>query len=86
MQCYDRKRCCARLAFIDEAFSALSKERIEQMVKYLEKNDFQVLYAAPPEKINSIGRYIQSTIGLIPKGRYTYAIEGLVEASEIEGE
>ena len=56
------------------------------MVKYLEKNDFQVLYAAPPEKINSIGRYIQSTIGLIPKGRYTYAIEGLVEASEIEGE
>lgn len=86
MQCYDRKRCCARLAFIDEAFSALSKERIEQMVKYLEKNDFQVLYAAPPEKINSIGRYIQSTIGLILKGRYTYAIEGLVEASEIEGE
>lgn len=86
MQCYPRQKCCARLAFIDEAFSALSKERIEQMVKYLEDNDFQVIYAAPPEKINSIGRYIQSTISLISKGRYTYAVEGLVKASEIEGE
>ncbi len=86
MQCYPKQKCCARLAFIDEAFSALSKERIEQMVKYLEDNDFQVIYAAPPEKINSIGRHIQSTISLIAKGRYTYAVEGLVKAAEIEGE
>lgn len=85
MQCYPKQKCCARLAFIDEAFSALSKERIEQMVKYLEDNDFQVIYAAPPEKINSIGRHIQSTISLIPKGRYTYAVEGLVKNIEIEG-
>ncbi len=86
MQCYPKQKCCARLAFIDEAFSALSKERIEQMVKYLEDNDFQVIYAAPPEKINSIGRHIQSTISLISKGRYTYAVEGLVKASQIVGE
>ena len=50
LQCYPRQVCCARLAFIDEAFSALSRERIEQMVKYLEDNCFQVFYAAPPEK------------------------------------
>ena len=86
MQCYPKQKCCARLAFIDEAFSALSKERIEQMVKYLEDNDFQVIYAAPPEKINSIGKHIQSTISLIVKGRYTHAVEGLVKASEIEGD
>lgn len=40
MQYYPRESCCARLAFIDEAFSALSRERIEQMVKYLETNGF----------------------------------------------
>lgn len=57
LQCYPRRNCCARLAFIDEAFSALSRERIEQMVKYLEKNDSQVIYAAPPEKISSIGQW-----------------------------
>ena len=52
------------------------------MVKYLEKNDFQVIYAAPPEKISSIGQYIQSTVSLVPTGRYTHAVEGLVKINE----
>lgn len=80
--CYPQRSCCARLAFIDEAFSALSRERIEQMVKYLEENGFQVIYAAPPEKIGSIGQYIQSTVSLIITGRYTNAVEGLVKLDE----
>lgn len=79
MQCYPRSINCARLAFVDEAFAALSLERIEQMVNYFEKNGFQVLYAAPPEKINSIGSHIDSTISLVNKGRYTKAVEGLVD-------
>lgn len=83
LQCYPRRNCCARLAFIDEAFSALSRERIEQMVKYLEENDFQVIYAAPPEKISSIGQFIQSTVSLVMTGRYTNAVEGLVRVNEI---
>ena len=83
LQCYPRQTCCARLAFIDEAFSALSKERIEQMVKYLEDNHFQVFYAAPPEKINSIGTYIESTVSLVTTGTYTSAIEGLVKEQDI---
>lgn len=82
LQCYPQRSCCARLAFIDEAFSALSRERIEQMVKYLEENGFQVIYAAPPEKIGSIGQYIQSTVSLIITGRYTNAVEGLVKLDE----
>jgi len=79
LQCYPKQVCCARLAFIDEAFSALSRERIEQMVKYLEENQFQVFYAAPPEKISSIGIYIKSTVSLVVTGRYTNAVEGLVK-------
>lgn len=82
LQCYPRRNCCVRLAFIDEAFSALSRERIEQMVKYLEENAFQVIYAAPPEKISSIGQYIQSTVSLVTTGRYTRAVEGLVKLNE----
>lgn len=79
MQCYPRNTNCARLAFVDEAFAALSLERIEQMVNYFEKNGFQVLYAAPPEKINSIGSHIDSTVSLVNKGRYTKVVEGLVD-------
>lgn len=79
-QCYPQNVCCARLVFIDEAFSALSRERIEQMVKYFEENHFQVFYAAPPEKISSIGAFIESTVSLVITGRYTNAVEGLVRS------
>lgn len=79
MQCYPRNTNCVRLAFVDEAFAALSIERIEQMVNYFEMNGFQVLYAAPPEKINSIGSHIDSTVSLVNKGRYTKVVEGLVD-------
>ena len=80
MQFYPKDKNCARLAFIDEAFSALSKERIEQMVKFLEDNHFQVFYAAPPEKIDSIGSYIDNTVALFSDGKYTYAEEGFRKA------
>lgn len=76
MQFYPKDRICARLAFIDEAFSALSKERIEQMVRFLEENHFQVFYAAPPEKIDSIGSHIDNTVALYSDGKYTIAEEG----------
>ena len=76
MQFYPKDVCCARIAFIDEAFSALSKERIEQMVKFLEDNNFQVFYAAPPEKINSIGQHIENTVSLYTQGKYTKPVEG----------
>lgn len=82
LQLYPKDRSSARLAFIDEAFSALSRERIEQMVDYLETNDFQVVYAAPPDKINSIGSHIQTTITLVPKGRQSFAVEGLLKTLE----
>lgn len=77
MQFYPKDKNCARLAFIDEAFSALSKERIEQMVRFLEENHFQVFYAAPPEKIDSIGSHIDNTVALYSDGKYTIAEEGL---------
>ena len=76
LQFYPKDVCCARIAFIDEAFSALSKERIEQMVKFLEDNNFQVFYAAPPEKINSIGQHIDNTVSLYTQGKYTKPVEG----------
>lgn len=82
LQCYPKNVSCARLAFIDEAFSALSRERIEQMVKFFESNKFQVIYGAPPEKIDSIGSHINSTISLCMKGKYTWAVEGLVKSDE----
>ena len=64
-----------RYALEQQAFALA----IEQMVRYFEENHFQVFYAAPPEKINSIGQFIDSTVSLIVTGRYTNAVEGLVK-------
>ena len=55
------------------------RERIEQMVKYLEDNHFQVIYAAPPEKIGSIGEHVTCTASLVLTGRYTKVIEGTMK-------
>ena len=82
MQYYPRDRCCVRLAFIDEAFAAMSDERISQMVQYFENNHFQVIYAAPPKKLDTISRHITTTVSLVICGRYTKAIEGLLKETE----
>ena len=52
---------------------------ILKVVKYLEQNGFQVMYAAPPEKINSIGSYIDSTVSLVEIGKYVDVVEGLID-------
>lgn len=85
MQFYTRDRCCERMAFIDEAFHALSEDRIQQLIRYFEDNNFQVIYAAPPERIGTIGKYIPSTISLVSNGRYSHVVEGLVKAKDVTG-
>ena len=46
------------------------------MDTFLEDNNFQVFYAAPPEKINSIGQHIDNTVSLYTQGKYTKPVEG----------
>lgn len=79
---YPGKECCARLAFMDEAFAAFSVERIKQMVEYFKEYNFQVIYAAPDEKIGTIGRFMDSTITCVkPHGhKYSDYIDGKVLA------
>ena len=47
------------------------------MVKYFEEHDFQVIYAAPPEKMSSIGRFINTSVLINAKDNYSFAIEGI---------
>ncbi|MBQ8162261.1 MAG: AAA family ATPase [Clostridia bacterium] len=84
LQCYPQKAVCARMAFLDEAFHALSQDRAEQLVRYFEDHHFQVIYAAPPKMIYPIGPWISTVVSLIQTGRYTQAVEGLIDVEEEE--
>jgi uncharacterized protein YPO0396 len=75
MLCYPKNACCGRFVFIDEAYNALSDDRIKQLVKFFEDNHFQVFYAAPPQKIGPIGEHIDTTIVLSHSGVYTQLVE-----------
>lgn len=66
LQCYSPDTCCERIVMIDEAFSKLSNDRIVPMVHYLEDNGFQAMFAAPTQKIESIGEIVSTSVALIP--------------------
>ncbi len=82
-QYYPRDVCCARLAFIDEAFSTMSDDRVEQMVNYYERNGLQVFYSAPPKMASSIGANTGTVISLVQSGRFTQAVEGLIRKDDV---
>ena len=78
---YPKDTCCARLAFMDEAFAAFSIERINQMIEYFRQYGFQVIYAAPDKAEGMIGRFMDAIIVCVrPEGRmYSDYIDGTIK-------
>ena len=60
-----------------QIFPALSKERIEQMVKFLEDNNFQVFYAARQRKLTQSGGIL--TMQLRSTQRERIRLNGFIE-------
>ena len=44
-----------RLIFIDEPFEKMSDHNIKLMLHFFKAQDFQVIFCAPPNKLESIG-------------------------------
>ena len=44
-----------RLIFIDEPFEKMSDHNIKLMLDFFKNQDFQVIFCAPPNKLESIG-------------------------------
>lgn len=51
-----------RLIIFDEAFSKMDSERIEESIKLLREIGFQAIFAAPPEKLQDIQNFVDSTL------------------------
>ena len=57
-------------------FQHFLKKELSAVPKESDEHNFQVFYAAPPEKINSIGQHIDNTVSLYTQGKYTKPVEG----------
>ena len=47
---------------LDEAFDKMDDDRIENMMKFLRSQNFQIILATPPAKIETIGEYVDTVL------------------------
>ena len=52
---YNVRSNSTRLIFIDEPFEKMSDANIERMLEFFKSQDFQVVFCAPPNKLEAIG-------------------------------
>ncbi len=52
---YNVRSNSARLVFIDEPFEKMSDTNIRRMLEFFRSQEFQVIFCAPPNKLESIG-------------------------------
>ena len=58
-----------RILMLDEAFNNMDEDRIESMMKFFQSQNFQVILAAPPSRMETIGEYVDSIFLAIHKGQ-----------------
>ena len=63
-----------RIIMLDEAFDKMDDDRIENMMKFLRSQNFQIILATPPAKIETIGEYVD-TVLVIYRNGYSSIVE-----------
>ena len=59
---YNARQNSTRLVFIDEPFEKMSDKNIKIMLNFFKAQDFQVIFCAPPNKLDSIGKECDAVI------------------------
>lgn len=49
-----------RIIMLDEAFNNMDEDRIESMMQFFKSQNFQIILAAPPARMETIGEYVDS--------------------------
>ncbi len=63
-----------RIIMFDEAFDKMDDDRIENMMKFLCSQNFQIILATPPAKIETIGEYVDTVLLTYREG-YSSVVE-----------
>ena len=67
----DKTQNTARLIIFDEAFSKMDGERIVRSIQLLRQFNFQVILAAPTEKVGDIGTLVDRNLCVLREGKRT---------------
>lgn len=59
---YNARQNSTRLIFIDEPFEKMSDKNIKIMLDFFKTQEFQVIFCAPPNKLDSIGKECDAVI------------------------
>lgn len=59
---YNARQNSTRLVFIDEPFEKMSDKNIRVMLDFFRSQHFQVIFCAPPNKLDSIGKQCDAII------------------------
>lgn len=78
---YNARQNSTRMVFIDEPFEKMSDKNIKIMLNFFKSQSFQVIFCAPPNKLDSIGKECAAVIPIkkISKSNMTV---GWVEFNE----
>ncbi|MBR2800965.1 MAG: AAA family ATPase [Erysipelotrichaceae bacterium] len=69
----------ARIIMLDEAFNNMDEDRIASMMQFLKSQNFQVILAAPPARMEIIGEYVDSIYLTIRHGNTSVVEEYFYE-------
>jgi uncharacterized protein YPO0396 len=58
-----------RIIMLDEAFDKMDENRIESMMEFLASQDFQIIIAVPPNKMEYIGEKVDTILTTIRVGQ-----------------
>ena len=63
-----------RIIMLDEAFDKMDDDRIASMMQFFRSQNFQIILATPPAKIETIGEYVD-TILVTYRNGYSSIVE-----------
>jgi uncharacterized protein YPO0396 len=63
-----------RIIMLDDAFDKMDDDRIASMMQFFRSQNFQIILATPPAKIETIGEYVD-TILVTYRNGYSSIVE-----------
>ena len=73
-----------RLILFDEAFEKMDESRIGTMMQFFKSLNLQTVLVTPPEKIESIGNFVDSVLAVCREGECSYVMDYGYEKDTVE--